>query len=224
MHIMEGFLPVSHAVGWTVASVPFVGLGLREIAKRTNEHPESKMLLGVSGAFMFALSALKLPSVTGSCSHPTGAGLGAMLFGPLAMAPVSLVVLTFQALLLAHGGITTLGANVFAMGVAGPAVAYLVWRGSRRAGVPLVVSAFLAAVLGDLATYLMTSLQLAIAFPDPGTGLAGSAVKFLAVFGFTQLPIAIGEGFLTAVIMRYMSLHDREELAFLGVLPVEDRS
>lgn len=215
---MEGFLPVSHAVGWTVASAPFVGVGLHKIARRAKEQPESKMLLGVSGAFMFTLSALKLPSVTGSCSHPTGAGLGAILFGPTAMAPVSLVVLTFQALLLAHGGITTLGANVFSMGVVGPAVAYAIWRGARRAGVPLAVAAFSAAALGDLATYLMTSLQLAIAFPDPATGLAGSILKFAGVFGFTQIPIAIGEGLLTALILRYISVHDRHELVRLGVL------
>ena len=49
--------------------------------------------LGVAAAVTFVLSALKLPSVTGSCSHPTGTGLGALLFGPAAMAPIGLVVL-----------------------------------------------------------------------------------------------------------------------------------
>ena len=48
-------------------------------------------------------SAIKLPSVTGSSSHPTGTGLGAILFGPSAVAPIGAVVLLFQALLLAHG-------------------------------------------------------------------------------------------------------------------------
>ena len=38
-----------------------------------------RTLLGVAAAFSFVLSALKLPSVTGSCSHPTGTGLGALL-------------------------------------------------------------------------------------------------------------------------------------------------
>lgn len=222
MHIMEGLLPASHAVGWTVASAPFVAAGLRQIGKRTKEHPESKMLLGVSGAFMFALSALKMPSITGSCSHPTGTGLGSILFGPVAMAPVALVVLTFQALLLAHGGITTLGANVFSMGVVGPTVAYLVWRGLRGAGGSLTVSAFAAASLGDLATYATTAVQLALAFPDPASGLAGSVVKFLGVFAITQLPIALGEGLLTAVILRYISVHDHDDLALLGVLPLEE--
>ena len=127
MHIMEGFLPLEHAVGWTVASAPFVAWGVASIKKQIANNPEQRMLLGVGTAFAFVLSALKLPSVTGSCSHPTGTGLGALLFGPAAMAPVGLVVLLFQALLLAHGGLTTLGANVFSMAIVGPFVAWVIY-------------------------------------------------------------------------------------------------
>ena len=128
MHIMEGFLPIEHAVGWTLASAPFVAYGVVAINKRLRENPEQRMLLGVAAAFTFVLSALKLPSVTGSCSHPTGTGLGAILFGPAAMAPIGLVVLLFQALLLAHGGLTTLGANVFSMAIVGPFAAAGLFR------------------------------------------------------------------------------------------------
>ena len=66
-----------------------------------------------------------MPSVTGSCSHPTGTGLGAVLFGPAAVSVLAAIVLVFQALLLAHGGITTLGANDFSMGIVGPFAAWL---------------------------------------------------------------------------------------------------
>ncbi|MHB9149344.1 MAG: energy-coupling factor ABC transporter permease [Thermoleophilia bacterium] len=221
MHIMEGFLPAGHAVGWTVASTPFVVLGLRSIAKRVRNEPENKMLLGVSGAFTFVLSALKMPSVAGSSSHPTGTGLGAIIFGPAAMAPISLVVLLFQALLLAHGGITTLGANVFSMGVVGPAVAYLIWRALRRMGASLGLAVFFAAAGGDLTTYVVTSFQLALAFPDPVSGFLGSMGKFLGVFALTQIPLAIGEGLLTAVIFRYMRGHNHHELIRMGVLSAE---
>ena len=113
MHIMEGFLPVEWAIFWWVLALPFIILGIRSITKTIKEHPETKMMLGLSGAFAFVLSALKIPSVTGSCSHPTGVGLGTVLFGPLAMSVVGSIVLLFQALLLAHGGLTTLGANAF---------------------------------------------------------------------------------------------------------------
>ncbi|MDR3063174.1 MAG: cobalt ECF transporter S component CbiM, partial [Methanobrevibacter sp.] len=112
MHIMEGFLPWYWCVFWFVVSIPVITYGIYKIKKVTDETPESKSLLAVSGAFMFILSSLKIPSVTGSCSHPTGNGLGATLFGPAAASVLALIVLLFQAILLALGGLTTLGANV----------------------------------------------------------------------------------------------------------------
>ena len=118
MHIAEGFLPVAHCVAWYAASAPFVIHGARKVIEQAKEHPESRLLLAAAGAFTFVLSSIKLPSVTGSSSHPTGTGLGAVLFRPPVMAFLSTIVLIFQALLLAHGGITTLGANVFSMGIA----------------------------------------------------------------------------------------------------------
>jgi cobalt/nickel transport system permease protein len=115
MHIMEGFLPVQWAVFWWVVSLPFLMVGLRSLTQITKQNPQLKPLLALAGAFTFVLSALKIPSVTGSCSHPTGTGLGAILFGPAVMSVLGGLVLLFQALLLAHGGLTTLGANLFSM-------------------------------------------------------------------------------------------------------------
>lgn len=215
MHIMEGFLPVEHALGWSAASAPFVALGIRSVRRQLREQPEQRMLLGVAAAFSFVLSALKLPSVSGSCSHPTGVGLGALLFGPLAMVPVGLVVLLFQALLLAHGGLTTLGANLFAMAIVGPFVAYGVFRLARGLNRSLTIAVFAAACLGDLATYLTTSIQLAWAFPDPAGGFIASLLKFGGIFAITQLPLAISEGLLTVLVVNALSRFNAEELRHL---------
>ena len=212
MHIMEGFLPVEHAVGWSVASAPFIAYGIHSIKKRVAANPEQRILLGVAAAFSFILSALKIPSVTGSCSHPTGTGLGALLFGPTAMAPIGAVVLLFQALLLAHGGLTTLGANVFSMAIVGPFVAYGVFRLTRRLGASLAVGVFLAATLADLSTYLTTSVQLALAFPDPISGFGGSFAKFASIFAITQIPLAISEGMLTVLIFNALARFNPAEL------------
>lgn len=216
MHIMEGFLPVAHAAAWGAASTVCVGFGLRSIAKSVKDKPELKMLLGVSTAFTFILSALKLPSVTGSCSHPTGTGLGAILFGPLAMAPVATIVLLFQAVLLAHGGLTTLGANVFSMGVVGPLVGYGIYRLTKTVGLPVGLTIFLAASLADLATYITTATQLALAFPDPVGGFSASLVKFLGIFAVTQIPLAISEGLLTVLIYSFIQKYSSDELTSLG--------
>ena len=174
MHIAEGMLPVPWAIGWGAVCVPFVVAGFFAIKKKVEQAPRAKILLAMCGAFAFVLSALKLPSFTGSCSHPTGVGLGAILFGPMTMAVLGLIVLLFQALLLAHGGITTLGANVFSMAVAGPIVSWLVYKLLRKAHAPAAVAVFAAAALGDLFTYVVTSFQLGI--------VTGSLAQYLVVF------------------------------------------
>ena len=158
MHIMEGFLPVKWAVIWYVLFIPFFVIGLKNITKVVKEQPKKKLLLALCGAFVFVLSALKIPSVTGSCSHPTGVGLASILFGPSVTVVLGTIVLLFQALLLAHGGITTLGANAFSMAIFGPIVSYVIWK-LLKDKVNRNVVVFLAAAIGDLATYTLTSLQ-----------------------------------------------------------------
>ncbi|SBT03086.1 Cobalt transport protein CbiM 2 [Candidatus Accumulibacter aalborgensis] len=218
MHIMEGFLPVEHAVGWSVASAPFVAYGLYAVKKRIRENPEQRMLLGVAAAFTFVVSALKLPSVTGTCSHPTGTGLGAILFGPAAMAPIGMVVLLFQALLLAHGGLTTLGANIFSMAIVGPFAAAALFRLARSLKLSFAVGVFIAASMADLLTYVTTSLQLAWAFPDPAGGFVASFAKFAGIFAITQIPLAISEGLLTVVIFNALIRFNPQELKDLKLL------
>lgn len=220
MHIAEGFLPPLQAAAWTVAAAPFVVHGARAIAREVRERPQTRLLLGAAGAFTFVLSAIKLPSMTGSSSHPTGTGLGAVLFRPPVMALLGTVVLVFQALLLAHGGLTTLGANVFSMAIVGPWVGYAAYRGCLRIGTPFAVAVFAALALADWSTYVTTSFQLALAHPDPTGGVLGSFTEFLALFALTQIPLAIAEGFLGVLVFRLLAQIAPGELQALGVPPV----
>lgn len=222
MHIMEGFLPIEWAIFWWVISIPFIILGLRSIRKTIDENPETKMILGLSGAFAFVLSALKIPSVTGSCSHPTGVGLGTVLFGPLAMSVIGTIVLLFQALLLAHGGLTTLGANAFSMAIMGPIIAYYVFKGSQKMGLSFSIAVFLAAMLGDLGTYIVTSVQLALAFPSEVGGFMASFTKFAGIFALTQIPLAVSEGILTVVVMNFLKKYNVSELKALRVFSAKE--
>jgi cobalt/nickel transport system permease protein len=221
MHIMEGFLPIGWCIFWALCCVPFLIWGMRSINKKIAQSPQQKMLLGVGGAFSFVLSALKLPSVTGSSSHPTGIGLGAILFGPGVMSVVGSIVLLFQALLLAHGGITTLGANTFSMAVVGSLVAYGTFKLCKRLNMSNSVSVFLAAFLGDLLTYVTTSVQLSLAFPSEVGGFLASLTKFLSIFALTQIPLAISEGILTVIVFNILIVYSKNELNELSVLKEE---
>lgn len=208
MHIMEGFLPMQWSILWTVVFIPFFIYGLKSINKIVKDDPKKKVLLALAGAFVFVLSALKIPSLTGSCSHPTGVGLGAILFGPSVMAVVGTIALLFQAILLAHGGLTTLGANAFSMAIVGPIVSFSIFRFCKKRNISTGKSVFLAASLGDLATYTVTATQLALAFPDPAGGILASLVKFLGVFFITQIPIAIAEGLLTTLVYNLITQNE----------------
>ena len=218
MHIMEGFLPPVWCVAWGALCIPFFVKGLYSIKRKIADNTKMLLLLAMCGAFAFVLSALKLPSVTGSCSHPTGVGLGTILFGPSAMSLIGVIILLFQAILLAHGGLTTLGANTFSMAVAGPFAAYGVFLILKKLKVKTAVCVFAAAFLGDLFTYIVTSFQLAFAFPDSGGGVLVSLVKFRGVFAITQLPLAISEGILTVIIYEGIKKYASKELKTLGAL------
>lgn len=208
MHIAEGYLPLNWCIFYFVLSAPFVYFSVKELRKIVKKNSDIKMLLALMAAYVFMMSAMKLPSVTGSSSHPTGTGLGAIIFGPIVMVIISVVVLLFQAILLAHGGLTTLGANVLSMGIVGPLVSFAVFVLLKKKNEKVAV--FAGCALGDLMTYIVTSIQLALTFS--GEGFIYSFGKFLGVFAITQIPLAIVEGIVSVIIYDFVKKHCNTEL------------
>lgn len=215
MHIMEGYLPIKYCISWAILCVPFLILGVKSINNVVSNHRKALILLAMAGAYTFVLSSLKIPSVTGSCSHPTGTGFGAILFGPFTISILGIIVLLFQAILLSHGGLTTLGANTFSMAIAGPILTYGVYKLAVKFKLPKPVAIFLGAALGNLFTYCITAFQLALAHHSDAT-MSEAFVKFLGIFAVTQIPIAIIEGILTAVIFMGLESYAKGELLELG--------
>jgi len=204
MHIMEGFLPWQWCVVWWIIAIPFLIMGILELRAMMRKDREYLPLLGVCGAFIFILSALKLPSVTGSCSHPTGTGLSTMCFGVFITSIVGAIVLLFQALLLAHGGLSTLGANMVSMAIGGPVAGYAVYRLLKNTKINIYSTVFLVAVVADLVTYIITSAELALAYPAQVGGVVTSFTAFFAIFAITQIPLAIVEGCVLALVFKYV--------------------
>lgn len=217
MHIMEGYLPGGYCIIWGAICIPFLAAGLFSIRKSLNASRRALPLLAMAGAFVFVISSLKIPSVTGSCSHMTGTGLGAILFGPAAVSILGIIVLLFQAVLLAHGGLTTLGANTFSMAVAGPFVSFGIYALCKKLKVNKMVSIFLAAMLGDLFTYCVTAVQMAMAHHS-STTISAAMGKFLLVFAPTQIPLAVIEGLITVLIVAALESYAKPELRAIGFL------
>lgn len=82
---------------------------------------------------------------------------------------------------------------------------------------PRWLGVFTAAALADPLTYVTTSLQLALAYPDPMGGILASFLKFGAIFAVTQVPLAISQGILTVLIFNALRSSAPSELKTLGV-------
>jgi cobalt/nickel transport system permease protein len=204
MHIMEGFLPWQWCLLWWLVAIPFLIAGIIELKKMMRKDREYLPLLGVCGAFIFILSALKLPSVTGSCSHPTGTGLSTICFGVFITSVVGAIVLLFQALLLAHGGLSTLGANMVSMAIGGPIAGYAVYRLLKDTSINIYITVFIVCAVADLVTYVITSFELALAYPAQAGGVIASFSAFFVIFAITQIPLAIVEGCVLALVFKYI--------------------
>ena len=64
---------------------------------------------------------------------------------------------------------------------------------------------FLVTVLSDISTYVVTSLQLASGSSVPADGNIGNSfIVYLGIFALTQIPIAIMEGIVLALVFKYI--------------------
>lgn len=207
MHISEGILPFPWAAFWTVLAVPFLIKGLFDIKRKKEEVPSYLPLLGMVGAAVFVFSCLPIPvPIAGTCSHPAGTGLSAILLGFFPSITVAAVALLIQALFLAHGGLTTFGANVFSMGIVGSLAGFFAFQLGKSWKIPLFWRAFIAGVAADLFTYLATSVELGLALHGDQ---AVAKVITTIFFSFlpTQIPLSLLEGVMTAGAVVYIYKH-----------------
>lgn len=218
MHISEGILPFNWALIWFAVAAPFVGYGLHRLKKMAADDLSFKPLVGLMAAVVFIISCMPVPVPTaGTCSHPAGTGISGILLGPAVSTVVAAAALLIQALFLAHGGLSTLGANILSMGVMGSYAGYLTFRGLRKMRISLAVAGFLAGLIADWATYLTTSAELA-------SGIRGDSAflplfwKVAIAFVPTQLPLGVLEGAMTAgmVVLLYRKRPDL--LVKMGVI------
>jgi cobalt/nickel transport system permease protein len=222
MHIMEGALLWQWCLVWWIIAVPCILFGIYRVQKILNTNRETLPLLGVTGGFIFLLSSLKLPTPFGSSSHATGTGLSAICFGPWITSVVCAIVLLFQCLLLAHGGLSTLGANIISMGIVGPFIGYAVYRLLKDTPVSIYTTVFLVTALADLSTYIMTSFQLALGASLPATGNIGSSfIVYLVIFAGPQILLAILEGIIFSLVFKYIIVLKPEILSQLKIFSEE---
>ena len=221
MHITEGIIVGKAAALYTAAGASLVAWGVSRMKAFVKKAPENRPLLGMGTALVFFVSLLPIPAFTGTCSHPCGTPLIGILLGPVIGIALTGISLLLQAAFFAHGGFSTWGANVVALGLCGCGFGWGAFRLARRLGLPLWAAGGAGGLVGDLMVYAASGLILGTALaqaPAPQFSLSGYLLAIYAAYLPTQLPIAVGEMLVTGLALHYASRQRPEVLMALGIL------
>jgi len=197
VHIPDGWVDLPTSVAAAAAAVAAVGVAGRRVAARLAERATT--LPAVLAAYLLVAQVPAVPLGVGTSAHLVGTGLVTVLVGPSVAIVCVAAVVVVQALVLADGGVTALGLNLLANGVAPALVAAAVLALGRRGTTTTrgaQVVAGVAATLATVAAAATTAAELVIGGTDvipPGT-VAG-------VVGGAHVVVALGEGVLTAAIV-----------------------
>jgi cobalt/nickel transport system permease protein len=140
---------------------------------------------------------LNFPIPGGTSGHLIGGVLTAVLLGPGAAVVVLTSVLIVQAFLFADGGVTTLGANIFNMGMVGGVAGYWIFRvvrGILPGPRGYVVGAAFASWCATVLAAIVCAGELTL------SGRAQWSLVFPAMTWFHML-IGIGEAVITALVI-----------------------
>lgn len=189
MHISDGVLPVSVAIGGYVA-----GFGLTAWSARQTRSEEMPKLAVMTAAF-FVASLIHVPFGPTSV-HLIIPGLTGALLGPSAFLSIGLGLL-LQSLLFQFGGLTALGANALMMGV--PAL-FCGWFFQKFKGSTPPRQALIGGVVGAAGTAL-AAMILAALLVTGGEDFFGVAKIALAAHG----AVIIIEGTVSALTIGFLA-------------------
>ena len=195
MHIPDGFLNGATSAGTTVVAAGGLGYSIKRAGAYLQESRIA--LTGLVAAFIFALQMLNFPVAAGTSGHLLGGALAVILVGPwLGITAVSVVVI-IQALVIADGGVSALGANILNMalvtGFVGWGVFRVMVKTLPRSWTTVLVSTFTAA----LASVVASSLAFVVEYTIGGRGNVDVSTVFAAMAGVHFL-IGVGEGLISA--------------------------
>jgi cobalt/nickel transport system permease protein len=195
MHIANGI--VNGQVSGVFAIVSLVALGFCVLRSRTDLDDRLAPMAGLVAAFIFAVQMLNFQVLPGVSGHLLGGTLAVILVGPWVGALCVATVLIVQCLVLADGGLTALGLNIFNMAILGTAVAYLLvavlLRILPKTPSGIGTTGFIAAVVG----VVVASQGFVLQYWMGGTADLSIGTIAATMAGVHTL-IGIGEGLITA--------------------------
>lgn len=193
MHIPDGFLSTPVWVAMWLITLVILGYSVKQVNGRLSE--KHVPLMGVLAAFVFAAQMLNTPVAGGTSGHVLGGVLTAAMLGPWAATIVMSAVFVVQAIVFLDGGITTLGANIFNMGLIGTVFGYLIYKALRdRARLPIPIAGGIAGWIAVVLASAATAIEL---------GLSGTVPMGVALAAIVSVHMVIGliEFGITAVVL-----------------------
>ncbi|MET0696949.1 MAG: energy-coupling factor ABC transporter permease [Acidimicrobiia bacterium] len=220
MLIPDGCLNGATSAGIAVMAAGGLGYSIKRAGAYLQESRIA--LTGLVAAFIFALQMINFPVAAGTSGHLLGGALAVILVGPwLGITAVSVVVI-IQALVIADGGVSALGANLLNMALVTGLVGWVVFRVMvktlPRSWTTVLVSTFTAA----LASVVASSLAFVIEYAIGGRGNVNVATVFAAMAGVHFL-IGVGEGLISAATVGAVAATRPELIAGVEDLDLLDK-
>ncbi|MFH1612917.1 MAG: energy-coupling factor ABC transporter permease [bacterium] len=198
MHIPDGFLDIKTCVSLSIVSIGIISFAIKKINKKIEE--KHIPMMGVISAFIFAAQMLNFPIAGGTSGHFMGGALAAILLGPLTGVLVMTTILIVQCFVFQDGGLTTLGANIFNMGIIGSLLSYYLYLGinkiiKNKKG--NFIGAFIISWLSIVLASGFCAIELAISKTVP------LKIVLFSMVGIHSL-IGIVEGLITLVVLNFI--------------------
>ncbi|MEB3213109.1 MAG: cobalt transporter CbiM [Leptolyngbyaceae bacterium] len=204
MHIPDGILPAQICAAGYAIAVPVTWFSLKKI----NRQPDPSAVIPKAAlltATFFVASSIHIPVPPVSVHFVLNGLLGAVL-GYYAF-PAILIGLFFQAVIIGHGGLTTLGVDAVMMGV--PALlAYHVFQLRHVLGRrfnPRFASGFCAFWAGVVGIAIASLIFFTLILTTIPSGFDATTERS-AIYGLTlaHIPLALLEGAFTTMLVLFL--------------------
>ena len=201
MHIPDGYLSPVWCIALYIVTIAYGIVAWKKAKKIISS--ETMTALSVLAAGIFVAMMFNWPIPGGTSLHFVGGALSGIIFGPWLAFFVYVMVLTTQAIVFHDGGITTLGANIFNMGIVDVVVGYAIYKlvtramgNTRRAR---IIGAFLGGWLGLAVAGTMAGIEIGLSPSFP----YGVRITVPAMALWHTL-LGVIEGIITAFVVDYL--------------------
>ena len=202
MHLPDGIIPFNQAIIYWIISIFFIFYFIKIM--KDEENSKRLVYIAIFSAVVAVCSGISVPTPFGLPVHFFLIPLAVLILGPYSGVVVTFIALTIQALFLGMGGILSLGANIFVMGVVLSFITYFFYNLLGD-----MINKSLAIFISTLSGIIFASVgQMAIIMIS---GAGNFELLLITLIPFYSV-VGLIEGFANTVIMKFIEKLEPEML------------